>query len=231
MDHIKKLFTSRKTILEMLEDRGYNCDSYKNYTIEEINIMFDQSQLRKSDVDVAPGPLDIKLTRDDGRTIYVKYRFTKFRPTNPVEKFVHNIFENEIKKTDTLIFIITDKMKMSKAIADFINSRYYQYGYFLQIFSINTLQFNISHHNLVPHHRIITNKEKIEVLQRYNASSTNNFPKILREDPAAKYYGMRPNDVCEIKADSIISGVYTKYRLCISDIKNASGEDATMIRL
>ena len=45
MDHIKKLFTSRKTILEMLEDRGYNCDSYKNYTIEEINIMFDQSQL------------------------------------------------------------------------------------------------------------------------------------------------------------------------------------------
>ena len=230
MDRTKKIFTSRKTILEMLEDRGYNCDSYKNYTIEEINIMFDQSTLRKSDVSVAPGPLDIKLTRDDGRTIYVKYRFTKFRPTKPVEKFVHSIFENEIKKTDTLIFIITDKMKMSKAIEDFINKRYYQYGYFLQIFSINTLQFNISHHNLVPHHRIISNEEKIEVLKRYNASSTNNFPKILREDPAAKYYGMRPNDVCEIKTDSIISGVYTKYRLCISDTKRVGGEDKNMIK-
>ena len=229
MDRIKKIFTSRKTILEMLEDRGYNCDSYKHYTIEEINIMFDQSQLKKSD-SVAPGPLDIKLTRDDGRTIYVKYRFTKFRPTKPVEKFVHNIFENEIKKTDTLIFIITDKMKMSKTIVGFINSRYYQYGYFLQIFSINTLQFNISHHNLVPHHRIISNEEKIEVLKRYNASSTNNFPKILREDPAAKYYGMRPNDVCEIKVDSIISGVYTKYRLCISNTKQVGGEDKNMIK-
>jgi len=230
MDRIKKIFTSRKTILEMLEDRGYNCDSYKQFTIEEINIMYDQSELNKSDSMVTPGPLDIKSTRDDGRSIYIKYRFGRFRPTKPIEKFVSDIFENEIKKTDTLIFIITDKMKISKAIEDFINKRYYHYGYFLQIFSINTLQFNISHHNLVPHHRIISNKEKIEVLKRYNASSTNNFPKILREDPAAKYYGMRPNDVCEIKTDSIISGVYTKYRLCISDTKQVGGEDKNMIK-
>ena len=102
---------------------------------------------------------------------------------------------------------------------------------FNPILCFNTLQFNISHHNLVPHHRIITNKEKIEVLQRYNASATNKFPKILREDPAAKNYGMRPNDVCEIKADSIITGVYTKYRLCISNTKQANGENANMIRL
>ena len=30
----QKLFSSRKVILEMLEKRGFNVDTYKNYTIE-----------------------------------------------------------------------------------------------------------------------------------------------------------------------------------------------------
>ena len=40
MSLLEKIFKSREHILEMLEERKINVDNYKNYSINEIEIMF-----------------------------------------------------------------------------------------------------------------------------------------------------------------------------------------------
>ena len=47
-----------------------------------------------------------------------------------------------------------------------------------------------------------------------NIKSIKNVPTIRREDPVAKFIGMKPNDICKIEIFTPNSGKYTKYRRC-----------------
>ena len=89
-------------------------------------------------------------------------------------------------------------------------------GYFIQLFSVNELLFNRRKHEIVPKHRIISEKEKTQVMARYNIMDVENFPLIDRDDAIAKYYGVRPGDICKITTRSGISGTYIRYRYCIT---------------
>ena len=42
---IAKIFASRKIILDQAERRGYNIDNYKNFSINEIMILYSNKQL------------------------------------------------------------------------------------------------------------------------------------------------------------------------------------------
>ena len=214
---VKNIYTSRKTILELLNDRGYSTEKYNNYSINEITAMIKSHSDLGSGTNPQPGPLDIILTREDGRKIYIKYRMSKSRITSIFKTFVNNIFSNIIRKNDTLVLLWTEKANINTATVkiykDFI---YHNNGYFIQLFSVNELLFNRSKHEIIPKHRIISEKEKTQVMKKYNITSVDNFPHIKREDPIAKYYGVRPGDICEITTQSGISGTYIKYRYCIS---------------
>ena len=60
----KDVFNSRKVILEMLEDRGFNVDHLKNYTEEEIKIMLNEHKIGKFGQIADIGPLDIFLEKN-----------------------------------------------------------------------------------------------------------------------------------------------------------------------
>ena len=72
--------------------------------------------------------------------------------------------------------------------------------------------FNITHHELVPKHIILTSEEEKEVLERYNTTK-GKLPKISSTDPVAKYYGMKTNQICKIIRKSPEVGSYIYYRL------------------
>ena len=42
---ISKIFTSRKIILDLAKERGFNIDDYENFTIHEIQILKENKQL------------------------------------------------------------------------------------------------------------------------------------------------------------------------------------------
>jgi DNA-directed RNA polymerase I, II, and III subunit RPABC1 len=67
----------------------------------------------------------------------------------------------------------------------------------------------------VPKHKILSINETSDLLKKYNCS-IKNLPTIKRDDPQAKYIGLRPKQVCEITVNNITSGITKKYRLCVN---------------
>ena len=205
-----KLLKSRRIILSMLQRRGYNTDQYKNYSINEIRLM------RSND------NLDMLLKKEPGMNCYVRYYIgethKKFKSSD-LQKAVYKYFEDEndkvLQENDELIIITDDKLLLSKKYSNFIGKleNYYAHNYFVQIFNISSLLYDVTKHSLVPEHSILSNLEKEALLKHFNIDETK-LPCISRFDPVAKFIGLRPGDVCKIKRSSYTSGDIYYYRLC-----------------
>ena len=73
---------------------------------------------------------------------------------------------------------------------------------------------NIMDHEIVPEHTIIASSEKEKLLERFNISTYNQLPLILKTDPVAMFLVCVDGDVCKITAPSETSGEYISYRYC-----------------
>jgi len=201
-----KLLKSRGIILSMLQRRGYDTTEYNNYSINEIRVM------RNND------NLDM-LLKKSGTTCYVMYyigeKHKKFK-SNDLKKAVIEYFESEVLgENDELIIIMDDKLLLSKKYSNFTGKleNYYAQGYFIQLFNISSLLYDVTKHSLVPEHIILSNTEKEALLKHFNIVEEK-LPRISRFDPVAKFIGLRPGDVCKIKRSSYTSGEIDYYRLC-----------------
>ena len=220
---IVDIYKSRKHLLEMLEDRGYNVDHLKNYTSEEISIIAREHLTNKFNMSDEIGPLDILLEKKNNKSltekIYVKYKLeNKFKGTTQTKEQIITIFDKYITKKDTLIIINNNKLLMSVGIKykpeeDFVNDLYTTKNYFIQVFGIENFKFNISHHDTVPKHRVLS-IEETKNINSINNCNTKQLPTIKRDDPMAKYIGLRLNQVCEITRNNITTGSSILYRIC-----------------
>ena len=210
---INKLEKSRGVILQMLEDRGYDVSKYKNYSINEIDTMYKNTPTK---VQKELLPLDILCnnTRSNSKLI-VKYVFnSKIKPAN-IESLVADMKEDNIlEENDCIIFITKDRITNEYVFDTQLDVISKKLNIFVQIFWLDTLIINITHHELVPKHTIISNEEKTNLLVKYDINNLTQLPIILKTDPIAKYLGMKRGDVCEIKRPSETSGIYLCYRYC-----------------
>lgn len=217
------VFNSRKHILEMLEDRGFDTSDLKNYTEDEIKIMLNQHNINKFGILSEKGPLDILLEKHPGtpnsEKIYVKYRLEeRFKSTTSLTTQINEIFENVLTTKDTLIILNIGRVLIKIGVKDkvdeeYVNHLYITKNYFVQLFGLENFLFNVSRHQLVPKHRVLSKQETTEMLTNFNCN-IKNIPTMKRDDPQAKYIGLRPKQVCEIKVNNMTSGITTKYRLC-----------------
>lgn len=76
----------------------------------------------------------------------------------------------------------------------------------------------ITKHDLVPDHIIITEKEKAQLLQQYKIEA-NQLPKILDEDPVIRSIGAKPGQVVKIIRKSDTAKTATAYRFVIESSK------------
>lgn len=205
MSILDKTYKSRKTILEMMKDRGYNIEKYENFSIHEIEVMVTSHS--KSNKDISP--IDILL--DD---TLVKYIFThKIRISNLTTLADYFIEDGSYKN---VIFIVKDKINIDAPIEEYFTNVFTTTGIFIQYFYLDSLTFNITKHSIVPQHYILSDSESSDLIKSLHLTSKNKLPKITKSDPVSKYYGLHVGQICRITRPSETTGITYYYRICIS---------------
>ena len=207
---ISTIYTSRKTILDLMKKQGYNVDDYTNFSINEVNSMKQNNQLDM---------LLEKITEDTvtrrKNKIYIRYYLSKkISPAN-VNEMIDDLFTSgeTLTKDDTLFIIIKDDI--NETMTNELKYIWEKDQTFVVIESIKRLQFNILNHSFVPEHRVIQDDEVKSVMQKYNITNISQFPDISRFDPVARVIGLRPGQVCHIIRPSKIAVTTDYYRICI----------------
>ena len=207
---ISSLYKSRKTVLDLMRKQNYNTEDYDNFSINDVNSMFQNKQLdmllEKNEPDA-----DDKKTRK----MYITYYLAKtLRPQN-VQEIIDDLFnlEEVLTKDDTLMIIVKDET--NDTLVNLMKHIWEQDGILIVIQNIKRLQYNILDHTLVPQHRILSKSEYVSIKERYNIMDDGQFPEISRFDPVAQVIGIRPGQVCEIIRPSKSSIQSTYYRICV----------------
>ncbi|WZH41339.1 DNA-directed rna polymerase iii subunit rpabc1 [Fusarium acuminatum] len=84
----------------------------------------------------------------------------------------------------------------------------------IECFLEDDLLVNITHHELVPKHVLLSREEKTALLKRYRLKETQ-LPRLLQKDPVARYLGLKRGQVVKIIRNSETAGRYASYRLCV----------------
>lgn len=202
---ISRIYNSRKVLLEQLETRGFDVSNFNNFSINDIHTMKEAS-----DLDIY---LNKEIDNEKTQRVYVKYHLGKRINPNYISDYVDDLFniEEKLSKSDQLILIIGENINdtMKKTLVEYFNE-----GYFMTLFNLDDLSYNILNHSLVPSHTIMSDDEKETIKQKYNVMNDIQFPEISRFDPVSKVIGLRPGQLCEILRKSRTAIVSKYYRLC-----------------
>jgi DNA-directed RNA polymerase subunit H (RpoH/RPB5) len=206
---ITLIHKSRKNVLNLLERQGYNISDYNNFTVTEVNAMYQNKQL----------DMLIEKTIEDSKTkrknkIYVRYYLAKnLRPQN-IQEMIDDLFQMEevLTKDDTLLIISKDEM--NETLTNLMKHIWETEKLFIIIQNIKRLQYVILDNILVPNHRIMEENEAMKVKEKYNCGDTD-LPEISRFDPVAQAICIRPGQICEIIRPSKTAITAYYYRICV----------------
>lgn len=205
-DIIKKLYKTRKYILEQLKTQGFDVGEYDEFSINEIHAM---SLNKQQDM--------LLENTENGEKTYVKYHINSgLRPQN-IHDIIDDLYhlEQMLKPSDALIIIAKDPP--NDTLTNLLSQIYADDNIYVTILGISQLQFNVLDHEMVPNHRKMTDEEVADFKSKYNITNNSEIPTISRFDPVAKAISLRPNQICHIVRPSrtAITGDY--YRVCVNN--------------
>ena len=209
-EEISKLFKVKKTVDKMMEDRGYIGDkkSFEEWKEdlqkkEEMNgIYYKINEDKKYQNNIDQNDNEQKrLTK----RLYYKYISQK------INADTIKLFLNDIKNSQAASGLIIMDGKISQQAKQKIQEISKEFP--IEVFTTNELVVNITEHELVPEHKLLSEEDKKILLERYRIRDQNQLPKILLTDPVARYLGLKRGDVVKIIRESETAGKYITYRI------------------
>ena len=196
-----RLYKVWKTINEMMEDRGYYKDPDSNMSRDEFFQKLSQKQKMN-------GVFSKKDPNNPDASLHTYFKYMPDLKLNmsTISNFVEEM--KNIQAIDSGIIIIAGKLtQQAKQKIDEINTQIR-----VEVFTEGELVVNITKHELVPKHILLSPEQKSELLKRYNIKQSQ-LPKIFVTDPVAKYHGLKRGDVVKIVRVSETAGKYITYRI------------------
>ncbi|GAB2284678.1 DNA-directed RNA polymerases II and IV subunit 5A [Dionaea muscipula] len=201
-EDISRLYRVRKTVMEMLNDRGYFvADMEINMTKEQFIDNFGENMKREDLV-------LLKEMRDNkDEKIYVFFPEEEKVGVKTIRNYTNRMNSENVSRA---ILVIAKKVTNSaKACLGVVQSQCY-----LETFLESELLVNVTKHVLVPEHQPLTEVEKKALLEKYTVKETQ-LPRMLQTDAVAKYYGLKRGHVVKIIRPSETAGRYVTYRYVV----------------
>ncbi|KAK1923017.1 RNA polymerase Rpb5, C-terminal domain-containing protein [Papiliotrema laurentii] len=202
---LARLYRVTRTVHEMLADRGYNVDD--KWGANNPFHYFQEQHGSGGSADRNSMCFSADHLTDAGDRVYVYFCAEKSVSKASIKTFIGSVERMQAKRG---ILIHPDKLSSvaGKAIQEM------QAEFNLEAFKEADLLVNITQHFLVPKHTIMKPEEKTALLKRYRLKDTQ-LPRIMKDDPVAKYYGMKRGQVMKIERSSETAGRYITYRICM----------------
>jgi DNA-directed RNA polymerase I, II, and III subunit RPABC1 len=201
-----RLFKIRRTVLQMLRDRGYEVD------ITDLDMDFDSFGLSYGNAVSEPGCMNYTYRHNDPSvaSIRVKFDLPDGRIGNTTIQTLTAELQHE--RATRCIAVMGEGQTLTPTVRKHIDTLRAELQMHFEFFTPLELLINITEHKLVPRHRPLRLQEKDELLKRYGISETQ-LPRILRSDPVVRYLGVDAGTILEITRKSETSGRYVTYRL------------------
>ena len=200
---LTSIFNSRKYLLEILEERDFNIENYKNFDINELGILFENNQL------------DMLLKENNSeKKIYVKYYIIKSIKSQNIFTIIEDLFhlENILNKNDDLIIIIKDEP--NDTLIQEVKNIWMSEKIYISLLNIKRLQFNILKHSMVPKHTILSKEDAKQFKKDFNILNDHQIPDISYFSPISLVLGIRPKYIIKIERKSPTSVSSNFYRIC-----------------
>ena len=183
----RKLYKTTRTVLEMMEDRGYTIpDDYVAITYNDY---------------LTTGLINMTFT--EPKTAYIYFHNESKNLSKSELQEAYNWTEEEMPN----LIIISHDLPSSALRKELLNPKYQN----LEFFEFKHLTYNVARHELQPNFRLLTEEEKREILDRYSLKVTQ-LPAMLVDMPIARYYSAKKGDVFEIIRRSESAGESIIYR-------------------
>jgi len=196
----QQIIDVKQTIIKMFVNRGFinpeNKDKYTKKLIENEND--DMEYIIQLD-NVKNYNTEIK-----NKKVYIKifdYKISSINKTSTIGEFISK-YDKEYK-----FLIVQDINSRSEAVVETYQTQ-------VEIFKFNKLQSDVTEHDLVPQHIVLTKEEGEQVLESYRARKRD-MPLIRTNETVARYYNMKSGEIVKIIRPSPLTGEAIAYRLVI----------------
>jgi DNA-directed RNA polymerase I, II, and III subunit RPABC1 len=202
MEQHGRLWTIRKTVFDMLIARGYIVAQQDlDMTLETFKETFPAGTQRES--------MTVLASKKDTPTdqIFVFFSDEQRIGVKPIRSYMEKMEKQKIGRAilvcgggiTPFAKSILQHMQQSKNLN-------------IEQFQESELMVNITEHVLVPKHTVMTDAEKKNLLSRYHLKDSQ-LPRIQKDDPIARFYGLAKGQVVKIIRPSETAGRYVTYRL------------------
>ena len=195
----------RKVVFKMLGNRGYNIAS------EDANLSREEFTRQFLDVPSAEGDsrermtIQVQQVDDVNDQIFVFFPDDPKLGVDPIRSYIDRMKENGA--TRGIIVVKNNVTPLAKAAIEELRP-----DYNIEIFNRLELLVDITEHELVPEHVVLTDAEKQQLLDRYTLKETQ-LPRLQKGDPVARYFGLDRGQVVKIIRPSETAGRYVTYRI------------------
>ncbi|CAA0820489.1 DNA-directed RNA polymerase V subunit 5C [Striga hermonthica] len=206
----RRYYMARRTLLEMLRDRGYtvaNMEAELHRSLPDFRAEYgDKPEPKKLSLIAASAT-------DSSRKIHAI-----FCEPMEIRKATMNFILGQIlnkEQLDKVILILQSKMN-SHALK--VVEEHSITNVKVETFQITELLVNITKHVLMPKLEILNSEEKEKLLKKHNIQDKQ-LPMMLENDAMARYYGCEKGQVVKVTYSGSTTGTIVTYRCvdgCIS---------------